>query len=144
MGKTANRKRNSKQATTAQPSQQIQGSEMAQMDVLQSQINATYAYLDLDAADELTEVEMTNRDIALSNGLLVGMTYDDVVMIDKFVTLLPTSNLTLDSVSFYDSDTDQAYSMLGFAKVLSANRVAAYLMSRGLNKDFIGDQGTLH
>jgi hypothetical protein len=144
MGKAANRKRNSNQATTAQPSQQIQGSEMTQVDILQSQINATYAYLDLEADDELTVVELTNRDIALSQGLLVGITCDDVVMIDKFVTLLPTSNLTLDSVSFYDSDTDQAYSMLGFAKALSANRVAAYLMSRGLNKDFIGDQGTLH
>lgn len=117
---------------------------MTHIDNLQTQMNASSEYLDFDTDNEWLDVEVTDRDIALVEGILVAIIRNDVAMVDKFVTLLPTSNLSLDTVSFRDTGTDQVYSMLGLAKSLGANRVAAYLMSSGLSKDFIDDEGTLH
>lgn len=144
MGKSANRKRNRNQATTTGTTLQIQGSEMTQMDIHQTQMNASSTNCNFDADVEWLDDEVTDRDNALVQGLIVAIARNDVAMVDKFVTLLPTSNFSLDAVSLRDTGTGKVYSMLGLAKSLRANRVAAYLMSCGLNKDFIDDEGIFH
>ena len=144
MGKSTNRKRDRNQVATAHTTPQIQGSEMTQMDILQTQTNTLSTNLDFDADEEWLDDEVTDRDNALIQGLIVAIARNDVAMVDKFVTLLPTSNLSLDTVSFRDTGTGKVYSMLGVAKSLRANRVAAYLMSSGLKEDFIDDGGIFH
>lgn len=115
---------------------------MTQTDIHQSQMNALFKDLDFYDDDGCLDVDVADRDVALVRGLFLAIIRNDVAMVDTFVRLLPTSNLSLDTVSLRDTETDQVYSMLGLAKCLGANRVAAYLISCGLNKDFIDDEAS--
>ncbi len=117
---------------------------MPQTDILQAQMNASSTNGDLDAEVEWLDDVATDSDHALIQGLIVAIARNDVAMVGTFVRLLPTSKLSLDGVSFRDTETNQVYSMLGLAKSVGANRVAAYLMSCGLNKDFIDDEVIFH
>ena len=117
---------------------------MPQTDILQAQMNASSTNGDLDAEVEWLDDVATDSDHALIQGLIVAIARNDVAMVGTFVRLLPTSNFSLDAVSFRDTETDRVYSMLGLAKSLGANRVAAYLMSCGLKEDFIDDAGIFH
>lgn len=144
MSKSANRKRNRNQAATTCAAAQIQGSEVIQMETFQTQSKASSTNLDFDADAEWVDDQATDNDHALIQGLIVAIARNDVAMVGTFVRLLPTSNFSLDAVSFRDTETDRVYSMLGLAKSLGANRVAAYLMSCGLKEDFIDDAGIFH
>jgi hypothetical protein len=110
------------------------------METFQTRSKASSTNCDFDTEAEWLDDEVTDGDLALTQGILLAVAHDDVVTAGKLVRLLPTLNLSLESVSFHDTDSDQLYSLLGLAKCLGANRVAAYLMSCGLNKDFIDDE----
>lgn len=145
MGRAANRKRDRNQKDAARVAQEIGEAEAAHTHAEHVSTNASFLTVDsCEADDEWSDIEVSDQDLALVEWLLLAIARNDVAQVTKAVAILPQSNLSLDGLSFRDTSTDQVYSMLGLAKSLGANRVAAYLMSCGLKNDFIDDGRTVH
>lgn len=121
---------------------------MEQLYIRQAQMNARFDYLDSDTDAEWTDVDVSDRDLAMIEWLLMAIARNDVALVTKIVAALSQFGLSLDTLSFRDTETEtdsnQVYSMLGLANSLGAHRVAAYLMSCGLTDDFMDDGGIFH
>ena len=144
MGKAANHKLDRNQKAAARTAQEIGESEMAHTHVEHLPTNASFLTVDCEADDEWLDVEVSDHDLALVEWLLLAVARNDVALVTKIVASLPRSNLSLEALSFRDTDSDQVYSMLGLAKSQGAGGVAAYLMSCGLHNDFIDDGRIFH
>lgn len=131
-------------AITTETALEMKGLEMTQTYMHQPYFETLSTDPEVHTNLEFKDYRLTERDITISQRLLVGTELNDVSIVDKFLKLLPSSHLTLDSMGFYDFDTDQEYSILGYAKAIGADRVVAYLMFLGLTSDYVNHAAGLH
>lgn len=145
MGRAANRKRDRNQNDAASVAQEIGEAEAVHIHAEHVSTDASFLTVDsCETDDEWLDVDVSDQDLALVEWLLLAIARNDVAQVKKIVAILPKSNLSLEGLSFRDTSTDQVYSMLGLARSLGANRVAAYLISCGLKNDFVDDGRTVH
>lgn len=144
MGKAANHKLDRNHKAAVRTAQEIGESETAHTHAEHLPPSGAFLTVDCEPDGEWSDIEVSDHDLALVEWLLLAVARDDVVGVSKIVAILPQSNLSLGALSFRDTETDQGFSMLGLAKSLKAHHVAAYLMSCGLNKDFVDDGGIFH
>lgn len=145
MGKAANRKRDRNQKAVARLAHEIWESEAAHAHTGHVSTNAPCLTVDFcEADDEWADVEVSDQDLALVEQLLFAIARNNVAQVAKLIAILPQCNLSLDGLSFRDTETDQVYSMLGLANSFGARSVVPYLMSCGLNNDFVDDGRVVH
>lgn len=85
--------------------------------------------------------QATAADEIVMMGLLKAAAHDDVELLEEVMSIFPSMNLTLHSVSFRDTDDNCVYSLLGIAKKLFAFKVGCFLISQGLTQDYIDNEG---
>jgi hypothetical protein len=90
--------------------------------------------------DDWFDVEISDGDLALVEQLLIAVARDDVCQVKNLLSVLPRSHLSLDDLSFRDTESDEVFSLLGIAMSLNAEMVAELLISHGLLKSPIVDE----
>lgn len=110
-------------------------------------IGADYRHMDVSAQsmecaneDDWLDVEISDDDLLLVEQLLLAVARDDLCQVEKLLAVLPRSHLSLDGLSFRDTESDEVFSLLGIAMSLDAAMVADHLISHGLLKDPIVDE----
>ena len=144
MGTAANHKRDSNQKCVVDNGTAIGQPEMTYAHHGLAHSNPSFLSIDFDSDSEWTDIEITDRDLALVERLLIATARNDVALVAKIAAVLPNSNLSLDELSFRDTETDQVHSMLGLAKSLGADCVEAYLKGCGMTNDFVNEDGLYH
>jgi hypothetical protein len=93
--------------------------------------------------DDWLDVEVSDGDLALVEQLLLAVARDDLFHVKQLLAVLPRSHLSLDRLSFRDTESDDVYSLLGIAISLGAATVANHLITHGLLNDPVVDECSL-
>ncbi len=88
--------------------------------------------------------DICDEDIEFVTTFLTAAINDDVAKVSVLLHMLPQINLTIETVGFRDTDTNCVYSLLGCARFFRASKVCALLISLGLTKDYVDEDGNLY